>query len=328
MNRKTKLGSAGPSRARTWMSVLFVMLFLMAAPLSPAFAGEETPDMTLAQADATGGGAENNPPPAESWISNGSDLGKWWLGRAKDFDPVRPELLYHVDLNYAYYKKTGNEKDEQHSLTTSLRLRKGLLNSLTAYEWLDKDYHSSRKGKEKQRFSEYLFYEMWDRVDLSVGYEWYTYNRTYVDSRHTWNAGLYFTLLDEPKYKLKLGTYYGYCDMAYMNGDIRTDMSPFMEEAAIPQYDKLYSDVVLLTQKFYLDITDNVSFTEAAAYRTYFEDTDLYHWAVKMNLNVGITKNLSFFVSYEIDYDANMGDALLNKEERDTFLNSGLQISF
>ena len=92
--------------------LLFLLVAVTALPATAA-AQESLPDPALlAQANAPDGKTEQAPPPpADSWISDGAALGKWWVMRAKDFDPPRPELLYHLEASYSLEKLTGNDEE-------------------------------------------------------------------------------------------------------------------------------------------------------------------------------------------------------------------------
>jgi len=303
--------------------VFIIGLMAVLGAVSSASGEQESEQaLLMAQADTS----ETRPVSSGSWISNGKALGKWWTGRAKAIDPMPQEWLCHLDADYSFEKETesGSDDEIQHKVTANLTLRKGLFTSLTTYKLKDKDYGPSRSKKEKYSLDEFLAIELWERTDVLVAGQWYSYNRDHIDDRYFAAAGLYHTFLNSPAYKLKAGLLYGYAEESYMNDEL------VKKELIGP--DETVSDygtgVLFLIQKFIWALSDRLTFTEDLKYKQYLKDSDYRHWTLNLDLNYSLTENISVFGAYEIDSNLNKVLDIKGDEKKDTDISLGIRLSF
>jgi hypothetical protein len=300
-----------------------------------SIANEQTlrQQIQIAQAADTrdSGASEPQSVPSGKWISNGEHLvKKWWkkralkIKRALKLDTLPPEWLYHVEGQYSLHEETGNSKETDHKAEVMLSLRKGLVTSKTSFQIRDEEKGKGKRirTKKKKVLNEFVYMELWDRVDIAGSLQWYTYDKRYIEDRYTGFAGLYFTLLDLPNYTLKLGTYYGYATISYMNDQIAQE-NP---ELSFPDYS---SDLFFLRQRFAWSINDKLTFNQTGAYRQYLEDSDFVHWILNFDLDYELTKHISIVAAYEVDYESTeLNQELRGLEKRDSEFDLKIKVSF
>lgn len=286
--------------------------------------------LIMITASASSGAGQEKSPQSDSssvsWISNGKALGKWWMDRAKATDPLPPELLYHFEADYSFTESTGSYEESEHRATVSLTLRKGVFTNGITYKHNEKDYGPGRTKKEKYTLDESLFVELWEKTDILISGQWYSYNKDYMDSRYTASAGLYHTFLSSPAYTLKAGLLCGYAQESYMNDELLKD-GLITSDETIPDYN---TGLLFFIQRFTWSLSKNMTFSEKLNYRQYLKDTEYRHWTLNLDLNYSLTDNISVFSAYEIDYDSNQSDDLKGSsaDDEDADLSVGIRISF
>jgi len=280
----------------------------------------------IAQAADTrdSGASEPQSVPSGKWISNGEHLGKWWKKRARKFATLPPEWLYHLEGEYSLSGETGNTEETYHKGKLTLSLRKGLVNSNTSFTLEDQEQGegSEVRTKEKMILDEFVYIELWEKIDLSGDLQWYTYNKRYIEDRYSAFAGLYFTFFDLPDYTLKLGTFYGYTTISYMNDEI-AKKNP---ELSFPDYS---SDTLYIKPKFIWSVNDKLTFTLGGGYWRYLKDSDFFNWKLNFDLDYQLTKHVSIFGSYDVEYESSEIDQKLQgSEKRDAEFNVGIRINY
>ena len=254
-------------------------------------------------------------------------LKNWWKKRAREFPgfpKLPPELLYHLEGEYSLNEETGNTKETYHKGKLTLYLRKGLVNSSTSFTLEDQELGEGSRAttKEKMILDEFVYYELWEKIDLSGDLQWYSYNKRYIKDRYSAFAGLYFTLLDLPDYTLKLGTFYGYATISYMNDEI-AKKNPNL---SFPDYS---SNTIYIKPKFSWSINKKLTFSQSGGYWQYLKDRDFVHWILNFDLDYQLTKHVSIFGSYEVEYESSEIDQKLKgSEKRDAEFNVGIRINY
>jgi len=316
--------------------VLLIVLTLLFAPTAfgadaPKAKNTETAKKTPTVSD-------------DSWISNGEELGNWWVKNPKKYDPVPRPLLYHIEGSYSYSELGGNIEVKNHKGELELALRKDLFTSITNYAISRSDTDITLSGVstsvESDYFRQKFRYGLTDWMEAGAGVIWnITDTAKYLENRLIYYGGVRFTVLDFPSLMIKMGGYYGFSDTEFMNDKI-TGMRKYADFQPVDDYD---SDALYFGQMLKWKISKTVTFSENADYMLLLKDTEYYSWMLKLALNFRLTKHSSFFASYIINYDNNpfveavqdyldgrraAGDNVGDMETTDTVLAVGVKFSF
>ncbi len=259
----------------------------------------------------------------ESWISNGKELGKWWKKTAHNFDPLPKPLLYHLEGNISYTKVTGNVDADVQKLGAKFILRKNLFTSITSFNSTKNKQELNMKNKnisvEKSLFNQMLSYDITDKLSFGGGVMREYNAPIYLEERWTYYAGATYSFFTKPPFLLKIGAYYGYEDDTYMSDDLDEEMEGF---AALPGgIPKAYdSDGVRLIEHLTWMLNERVTFLQSFDHMYILKDSKYYHWTASATIQVGITKTISFFTKYQVNYSKSLlGDQL---QQYYTFLNN------
>jgi len=292
-----------------------------------SIANEQTLEQHILIAQAADSGAsEPQSVPSGKWISNGEHLGKWWETRARKMKTLPSELLYHLVGEYSINEETGNADQTKHNAKVTLSLRKGFINSTTSFVLTD-EKNKGNSVKEKMVLDEFAYWEFSDWIDFGFGAQWYSYDKRYIEDRYKTMAGLYFTLLDEENLTFKVGPFYGYSSIAYMNDKIAK------KEPGL-HFDDYKSDFLYLAQRFAWSMNDKLTFSQKGFYQQYLEDSDLVdsdlvHWGFNLDLDYKLTKHFSIFGKYDVDYElTEVNQSVQGQEKKDTELTFGIRINF
>ncbi|MBF0259227.1 MAG: DUF481 domain-containing protein [Desulfamplus sp.] len=268
------------------------------------------------------GEQKSAPQVEDSWISNGQSLGPWWKKNSQRFNPTPDPLLYHLEGSLSYTKLSGNVDANVQKYDAALFLRKHFVTSTTVWSSTTNDTALNMKNKtldvQKYEFNEIIGYDLSDRLTIGGGFMWKQDNSIYLDARDTLFLGASYFFYKDPPFILKLGAYYGYEDNSYMFEDVAKDSNYNKDvlnppivwfddknvEGGIPDgYD---SDGFRLVSNTTLFLNERVMLLHNFDYMGYFKDSKYYHWNTNLTLQVGITKTISFFTRYEINYDKNL----------------------
>lgn len=284
------------------------------------------------------------PPKAEEkkagWISNGSELGPlWWIFPSKIYTPRPQALLYHLEASYGFSELKGNVEGTYHDLKCGLTLRKNIftLRSVAIYkkeETQIKTYNYISET-EKKFFRESFAVDINKSLAVEAGYtSFYDSNKLY-DTSYFYYGGLsaFFPFWAEKVY-FKLGAYYGYGRIEYLNDVIE----PLGLE--IPSYE---SDGYYLTESLTWQISDRITFTQYADFQQSFDDhgpvtyygyplsdTDPpERWKFNLNLTVKLTTVFSVYCAYNLQHDSNPLASIesTNYEKQDSSISLGFKIS-
>jgi putative salt-induced outer membrane protein YdiY len=279
-----------------------------------------------------------------SSISDGEELGRWWLKSAKKYNPLPNPFLYHFEGSYSYSESSGNIEAESHTGNLKLTLRKQLVTSFTEYNIGNYETTKQLVGKEivikEQRFLQAFRLALTEKLEAVVGGFWARSTSKYLQDRFVYYGGARFMVIDTPNLDLMLGGYYGDTETEFMNHEIQNKFK-YQDFPPVDNYD---SDVIYLSQKLHWKITPTVSFTGTGDYMRMLENTDYYFWNLKSALNFKLSKNFSFVTSYTISYDFNpFTEAVQNYLDRrrvteaattgdiyrrDTALSFGIKLTF
>ncbi|MCI5226930.1 MAG: DUF481 domain-containing protein [Candidatus Electrothrix sp. AX2] len=282
---------------------------------------------------------------SEGWIASGKELlGPSWFKNPKRFDFVPSSLLYQITANYSYLGEDGNVDKEKHEGAAELILRKDLLTSVTRYKInrvkTEKALNGVSINKESERFFQALRYPFSEWIQAVAGGSWRINDTAkFLDNRSNVFIGALFDVVDRPNIFFRLGAFYGYSDVTYMNSKL-TGIPNYTDFTPIDDYT---SDDIFLMQKFRWNITDTITFTENAEYTQLLKDTEYYFWTVDFGLEFKLAKHLSFVTTYEMDYEySDFTEAVQNyfdknkalgrpageMYELDTTLSVGIKVTF
>lgn len=280
----------------------------------------------------------------ESRISNGEELGEdWWLKNAKKYAPLPRPLLYHFEGSYAYSEQGGNVDAKKHKGEAELTLRKNLFTGITTYTIGKTETTINLLEKntslDNQSFRQALRYAITDRMSAAAGISWERNETKYLKDRFVYFGGLRAMIVDMPKLDIMVGGFYSYTDTSYLNENIQE----IKKYAKFPSQEDYRSDALYFSQKLRWKITDKISFSERADYMMFLDDTEYYFWKLDLSLNFKLTKSVSFFSSYSVNYDNNSfvesvqdylaaveasGTGAGKMETTDTSLNIGIRFEF
>ncbi|WP_186441045.1 DUF481 domain-containing protein [Desulfamplus magnetovallimortis] len=251
-----------------------------------------------------------------SWISSGQELGlgPWWKKTAHRFDPIPDPLLYHLEGSIAFTKLSGNVDAEIMKADADLFLRKRLLTSLTSFHSTANDTELNMKNKQitvdKYDFNQMLAYDISDKLSFGGGFMWKRDNARFLLDRWTYYLGANYSFFIDPPFILKLGAYYGYEDNTYDTDYIEEDSAEAAPLWDLPQvggmpetYD---SDGIRFMENMTIMLNERVVFLHSFDYMMYMKDSKYYHWNTAFTIQVGITKTISFFTRYEINYEKSL----------------------
>ncbi|MBF0469119.1 MAG: DUF481 domain-containing protein, partial [Desulfamplus sp.] len=238
------------------------------------------------------------------------------------FSPTPEPLLYHLEGSLSYTKLSGNVDADIQKYDAALYLRKHFYTSMTTWASTTNDMEINMKNKnldvQKYDFNQMFGYDISDRLSVGAGFMWKQDNSIFLDARNTLYAGATYSFFIDPPFILKLGAYYGYEDNTYMVDDILKDTTenkgvpnpPIVwfdnknVEGGIPDgYD---SDGVRFIENMTMFLNERVILLHSFDYMAYFKNSEYYHWNTTLTLQVGITKTISFFTRYEMNYDKNL----------------------
>ncbi|OEU67373.1 MAG: hypothetical protein BBJ57_02520 [Desulfobacterales bacterium PC51MH44] len=266
---------------------------------------------------------------SDKWISNGSELGPWWLKSSKKYDPIPLPLLYHLEGDYSFTQLDGNVDAAYNKGRVNLILRKNIFTNQIEYGICKNETTiPSAAGDittrvEEQNLMESISIDFFDYMSFMAGIEWKRDDLKYVENRYTYYGGPFFYIIDTPEYNLSAGAFYGYEENEYMNDELKK-LNPL---ANVPDYN---SDGIRFMQYFTWFITKDIMFRESADYMHYLkkeDGNDLYRWKLSFGLNVGITENISVFSSYITEHSLSLAAINFGAEEKDTKLSVGIRFS-
>jgi hypothetical protein len=266
---------------------------------------------------------------SEEAVPDPKELGEWWLKSAREYDPLYPNFLYHIEGDYSFTKLTGNTEATVQQGGAKLVLRMNIFPSWSVYNISKNKTTISTTNTtietEAQGFFQSVSADLTKRFALDVGMKWSRDQTKYVENRYTYFGGVNATVLDAP-IRLRVGAFYGLEDTSYMN-DKLGELVPGLE---IPDYD---STGVLITQELMAPLSKNIIIMESADYLKHFEDDEIYQWNIEVTLSVQITPTISTYAMYKIAHDQNKivenpVQALQGYEEEDTTLSIGVNVSF
>jgi putative salt-induced outer membrane protein YdiY len=275
--------------------------------------------------------------PALSVAGDQADLGDWWNKSAKSYDPVPNELLHHFELSYSFAKGSGNRDSENHNGKASLTLRKNIFTSETKYSIRESELSSSLApadtiSSEVKIFNQEILAAVTKSIDILAGYRFASNDITAIDSRNVFYGGFAWQYsVESIGISGNLGLSGGYSTSSY------TDfVSKALGTISVDDYE---TPIIRLSQALNWKITDNISFSDNIFYMSMLKDTEYFFSKMTFSLNFKINKYLSFFTSYNIDYDSNprfeaIDTALKNAGsaaavyDKDTRISTGIKLSF
>jgi len=295
------------------------------------------------------GAASQNPVSEKEggkWISNGRELGPWWILNSKLYAPLPSPLLYHFDASYGYSELHGNVKGESHNFKANLVLRKNVFTSTTDFSYIKQDTQvaGARTLIEKQDLSEFISFDILKFMSLEGGYKTYFDTTKYYDDSYSYFGGVAFTGAPfKQRLIFKAGGYYGKGQVNFENGQL-ADLYLY-----VPAYE---SDFLFFSELLIWNITKKISLIEYGDYLYCFDDYEPnslvyngikyqypttttrkpYRWTLNLTLNIKITAMISVFGSYKITHDENpVSDALSSTydfiDDHDTTFTTGFTIS-
>ncbi|MFK5969710.1 MAG: DUF481 domain-containing protein [Candidatus Marithrix sp.] len=240
-----------------------------------------------------------------SSISAGGNLGRWWLKSAKKYNPLPNPFLYHFEGTYSYSESSGNVKAEAHRGSLQLTLRKDLITSITQYGINDRETNKQIKGKDvimkDQNFRQGFRLSLTEKLDAVVGGFWERSSTKYLEDRFVYYGGVRFMAVDSPNLDVMLGLFYAETSTTFMNSEMQSTPK-YKNFPSVEDYD---SNAIRLSQRLSWKMTPTVTLVGTGDYMIFLEDTDYYFWKLKTGLNFKFSKNVSFVVSYLINYDYN-----------------------
>ena len=243
--------------------------------------------------------------PNNSAISSGENLGRWWLKSAKKYNPLPNPFLYHFEGTYSYSESSGNVKAEAHRGSLQLTLRKGLITSITQYGINDRETNKQVKDKDvimkDQNFRQGFRLSLTEKLDAVVGGVWERSSTKYLEDRFIYYSGVRFMAIDSPNLDVMLGLFYAETSTTFMNSEMQSTPK-YKNFPSVEDYD---SNAIRLSQRLSWKMTPTVTLVGTGDYMMFLENTDYYFWKLKTGLNFKFSKNVSFVVSYLINYDYN-----------------------
>jgi len=307
------------------ISCLLIMSILV-FPLSSSAQqqGDEQP--------AAGSGAESGKP----------DLGEWWLRNPLTYKPVPEDFLYHLEATYDWTRNTGNQTDDNHSMSAQLSLRKKIFTYNIRYTF-DKQNSAKRDDPPNQERDKILRKStkhevhndfrvaLTDRLFFSPGMFWLEDDYAQIKDRNTYYAGFGYTVIRQPRLLVNVFGAYAYEELDYISDyhEIYALLEDWEKANEVKDYEPgtkksnmiyLYEDV-----RFYL--TRSVALNHSMKYFRDISDGDKYRWNFSVGADFKITEHILGTVSYKEDYD-NAPETIMGLRKRDTAIGAGIKLSF
>ncbi|MCX6149603.1 MAG: DUF481 domain-containing protein [Ignavibacteriales bacterium] len=240
---------------------------------------------------------------------------QWWLNSSLT-DSV-DQYLFHVEGQYSYTKMTGALKNEMHSGSVRLIVRKNIFTNHTDY-MIDKmnlmiENLGMSYATESQVFTDYLDVDITSLLFGEAGFIWERDNTLYLENRYSLYAGIGLNGLIYEKHYLKILVAAGRVNQEYT---IPVEAYNVAKGAHTEFY---------IRQNYKYVIDQRFSFMEQAYYLTNMTDSKRYRMGVGLNFSIGIIQPVSFVLGYLYKFDKE--SELLGITAENTTQTIGINIS-
>jgi len=274
--------------------------------------------------------------------SKEDDLGEWWLRNPLSYEKMPEQFLYHFEAVYDNTRETGNVITDNHSVSTSLTLRKKIFTYIIRYTF-DKQNYSKRDDPPKQNKDVLIRQStkheihndvrvaLTDKLFFSPGMFWLEDDYAQIKDRYTYYSGFGLSLDPHPRLLMNIFAAYAYEELDYIDDyhDIYKIIEDWGKADDIEDYDPdtkesnmiyLYHDV-----RFYL--SRSVALKESLKYFSDYEQGSKYRWNFSIGADIMLSKNIMTMITYNEDYD-NAPETLMGLRKRDISIGTGIMFRF
>ncbi|NQU64083.1 MAG: DUF481 domain-containing protein [SAR324 cluster bacterium] len=249
---------------------------------------------------------------------------KWQRSRAlveksaRQFDPVPPPVLYHLQGGLSFTKLSGNLDATMYKGDATVLLRKKMFTSATQissdYRKTDINITDKHTTVDKHSIHEGLSYALTNRLDLGCGIMWERDNAILLVNRLTYYAGGKGSVLTKPPVLMKVGAYLGYEDETYDDGEMKSSFTIPRVPGVFDGYDpfdpndpgrliKGYSSPgIRLMEDATILLSPKHVLLQSFDLMLRTKETSYYHWKGSLTFQSKVTSFLTFTAKYQYEY--------------------------
>jgi hypothetical protein len=260
------------------------------------------------------------------------DLSNWWRKSSLSYAKIPPQFLAHVDGTASYSDSQGNTVGTTFNGKLDLSLRKDRFTARTT-AWLQKQnvvygFSAGSAHVTQDLLREQLNFDLSKHSSLIVGVEDYTFTLIFMDDRLTEYGGFGAEVMKDKRQRLNLVGAVGYSEFKFNSAGMLSIRSPIIHAAVLKLDTKPTGAGAMVMEAYSLEMPRKMTLNQSANYMKFF-DSYLGHQAmVNVNLDIPLSKHVSFVPAYQIiDQDNQIVDALGVKTE-DRVMTLGVKLSW